>query len=309
MNSSNVRTIAVALTVLGCLLSALLFYLDGERGSPPPSDGEFTAQPAQKNRDPVREYDEADLTQDASLDSPAEPGAANDIRDPGIGAPTLTRLPLRLLGTMTGETAARSKAIILDTSHDKHMIVRMGDELRFHPGVTVHAIAQRVVLIKTQAGIERLPLSMSLGDGEVALDADSLPLRNRPESATRPVQSTLQLARNKGPGVRNEVIDAMDRMARHFSEDLELALDSSGSINGLRAVGISEGGLLEAAGVRRSDVIEGVNGVKINTAEGAKRVLRDLASCQPMSGMVDGSDGQRTVEFTAELLEEFGCAQ
>ncbi|MCP5041325.1 MAG: hypothetical protein GY944_09890 [bacterium] len=219
-----------------------------------------------------------------------------------------TRLPLQLLGTVVVDPEDLSEAVIRNTREDEHMVLRLGDALEFHPDVRVHAIMPRRVLLKSKRGIEELLLEKGKGLPSVAAGPTPAPREAPSARRKRPLRSTAELARNRSANMSSELVDAMDRMAMHFANDLEPAFDSSGKIEGIRAVNITDGGLLAEAGVERDDLIQGVNGVKITTADAAKRVLRDLASCQSMTGMISGPRGERSVEFTPELLKRFDCS-
>ena len=91
--------------------------------------------------------------------------------------------------------------------------------------------------------------------------------------------------------------------------ELIVGVNRAGSIAGVRAVQVSDGELLDLAGVERDDVIEKLNGVEVNDANAAQRMLRDLASCEPMSASVVGPKGERTIEITTEMLERVECAR
>ncbi|MBW2295425.1 MAG: hypothetical protein JRG94_24430, partial [Deltaproteobacteria bacterium] len=66
-------------------------------------------------------------------------------------------------------------------------------------------------------------------------------------------------------------------------------------------------GLLGRAGLQTDDVIESLNGIPINSAGAAARVLRELSKCKPMTGSVQGAGGSRTLEITQSLLAEMNC--
>ena len=100
----------------------------------------------------------------------------------------------------------------------------------------------------------------------------------------------------------------MNRMATDFAKDLELAYGPDGNIE-LRATNITEGGLLDEVGLTRDDTIHSINGVAIHDANGGPRLLRDLAQCQPVTALVSGPGGTRSIEITAEMLSRQGCTE
>jgi len=220
-----------------------------------------------------------------------------------------TALPLRLLGTLVAEPASQSQAVILDIEAVHHMVLREGEGLALYPDVRVHAIEPRRVLLQTPRGLEKLWLSR--GEGSPALAGAATPeARFAPAlPRERPLRSTAQLRRDRSLNVRPQVIEAMNQLAGHLAYDLEPLYDESGRIEGVRATSVAEAGLLEKAGIERDEIIRGVNGVVIDTPEAASRVLRDMASCEPVVGMVAGPMGDREVEINAGLLRQFGCVE
>ncbi len=277
------------------------------------------------------------LVSSTEREEPAEPGAAHEVviadrvgessplrlptarPRPGVGLAASdadadadvipdTLLPLRLLGTLVADPTNLSQAVVLDVEEVRHMVVREGDALALHPGVTIHAIEQRRILLATEHGIEKLWLSRGEGLPDVAADRD---VTRFAKSAPRekPLRSSAELRRNRSANVSPEVIDAMNQLAAHLANDLEPLYDASGRIEGVRAVSIAGEGLLDQAGISRDEVIRGVNGIEITTVEGASRVLRDLASCEPVMGMVAGPTGNREVEIDVALLKQFGCVE
>lgn len=256
----------------------------------------------------VREDSLAELP--SARPRPTVAASAGEENDGAAGTDTIpdTELPLRLLGTLVADPASLSQAVVLDVEEVRHMVLREGDALARHPEVTIHAIEQRRILLATERGLEKLWLSRGEGLPGVASGSDEMefePVVRR----ERALRSTAELRRNRSANVSPEVIDAMNQLAAHLANDLEPLYDASGRIEGVRAVSISDEGFLEQAGIGRDEVIRGINGIEITTVDGASRVLRDLASCEPVTGMVAGPMGDREVEIDAGLLKQFGCVE
>jgi hypothetical protein len=55
------------------------------------------------------------------------------------------------------------------------------------------------------------------------------------------------------------------------------------------------------------DIIVSLNGIKIDSAGAAARVLRELAKCTPMTGLIQGASGTKTLNITQSLLAELNC--
>ncbi len=293
----------VAVFVLGAVVGiglgrVVLSWSSGaEAPSHPMSDPAPVAN-AVSDAGPV--VDRRTVLEDAPVEEPAAGHSELSIPD--------TSLRLRLLGTLVADTAERSQAVILDVEAVQHMVLRVGDGLAFHPDVTVHSIEQRRVILDTERGLEKLWLSRGDGLPDVAAardDAEYAP----PLPRDRPLRSSAELRRNPSMNVSPEVIEAMNRLALHLANDLEPIYDASGRIEGAIASSIAADGFLEQAGIGQDEIIRGVNGVEIDTPEAASRVLRDLASCEPVVGMVAGPMGDREVEIGAELLKQFGCVE
>lgn len=304
MTQTSTRAIGALVFALCCLVAAgvgLRFFAPGDE----PRNTITKGVAPSRTRESASEFDRSEV---ASVGQRDGAGAmldqdANDI--------IATELPLELLGTMVGDPESLSKAVILDTENNRHMVLRLGDALDLRPEVTVNAIEPRRVFLQTATGIEVLISSRSSnGESDASKSlAEAEAAAKRAPVRRKPLASTSRLAQHRGIGISDELNEAMERMVASVAGDVEPAYDSAGNIDGLRAINISDGGILEEAGITREDVIEGVNGVKILDEEGAKRVLRDLANCQAATGMIRGPSGDRTVEITAELLKKFGCVE
>lgn len=300
----------IVLGSLFCMAVAIAAFVFGVSSeSPAPAKTTPAASPTESKPEADREtFAPSALRKIAAVED-------SDVSNHSIAA---TELPVELLGTMVGEPVTLSQAVVLNTEKERHFTVGVGDPLLFHSDVIVVEIGRRRILLRTDDGLEELLLNRSARSDYTEQALEKMHAKSPAASATgndvgairrKPLQSTAQLAKHRGAGISDELVEAMDRMAVNFSNDLEPSYNSSGEVDGLRATNITDGGLLEAAGVTREDVLQGINGVEITSAEGAKRVLRDLANCLPMTGLIMGRTGEREVEFTAEMLAQFDCVQ
>ncbi|MDP6980609.1 MAG: type II secretion system protein N [Myxococcota bacterium] len=235
---------------------------------------------------------------------------------PAVEEAKETKLPIELLGTMAGEPAALSTAVISNTRSKKHQVVVIGDVLEGFDHVKVTSIEPRRVLLRNRSVIEELLLEKENGKkGRSASarapgkDRDALSrlrARNSRKRANARRANVVSPANNDDANV--ESLKQMQRaMYKTLVRDLEPAYDDAGQITGVVAGKVEQGSVLARAGLEADDVITSLNGIDINSASAAARVLREMSKCKPMSGSVDGAGGTRTIEIDQDLLAALNC--
>ncbi len=311
MGQLGIRIINIALFTTSCFFSAGVFNHVVESQLAPDHVSAF--QPVALHTIEQPKWEERNEILKRNLF-----GAKVAISDESTNAPPpappeeeakLTKLPIELLGTMAAEPAALSTAVIQNTREKKHQVVRVGDTLKAFDYVSVISIEPRRVLLRNRDVTEELLLSK--------LDSKSSPTTT---SSRRPSRTPLQRIRDRGArGDRNrsrrsqatEPANDEDEMRGAMTQDLlrnlTPAYGEDGKIAGVLVGQISGTGLLGRAGLEEDDVIESLNGIPITSAGAAARVLRELAKCKPMTGLVQGPTGSRTLTITKSLLAEMNC--
>lgn len=227
----------------------------------------------------------------------------------------LTKLPIELLGTLAGEPASLSSAVIQNTREKKHQVVRVGDTLKAFDYVSVISIEPRRILLRNRDVTEELLLSKLDSKSSSVASSSRRPSRDplqriRDRGAARSNRNRSRRSRTETPkpaAPANDEDDVRGAMTEDLIRNLEPAYDADGKITGVLVGQISGSGLLGRAGLQTDDVIESLNGIPINSAGAAARVLRELSKCKPMTGLVQGAGGSRTLEITQSLLAEMNC--
>jgi len=308
MGQLGIRIINIALFTTSCFFSAGVFNHVVESQLAPDHVSAFqpvalrtTEQPKWEERNEILERNlfgaKVAITDESENTLPPPPPEEEA---------KLTKLPIELLGTLAGEPASLSSAVIQNTREKKHQVVRVGDTLKAFDYVSVISIEPRRVLLRNRDVTEELLLSK--------LDSKSSSVAS---SSRRPSRSPLQRIRDRSRRSRtetrepaapaNDEDDMRGAMTEDLIRNLEPAYGADGKITGVLVGQISGSGLLGRAGLQTDDVIESLNGIPINSAGAAARVLRELSKCKPMTGLVQGAGGSRTLEITQSLLAEMNC--
>lgn len=228
-----------------------------------------------------------------------------------------TKLPIELLGTLAAEPVEFSTAVIKNTRAKGHQVVAVGDVLEGFDEVTVTSIEPRRVLLRNRSVIEELLLEKEDGQSKAAANPRTSRrgrgalnrLRDRKarrSAARRPnVVTPANEAANDEEDERMRQIQSA--MAKNLIRDLQPAYDDAGKINGVKVGEIEPDGILSRAGLAADDVIESLNGIDINSAGAAARVMREMSKCKPMTGSVIGPGGPRSIEIGQDLLAELNC--
>ena len=237
-----------------------------------------------------------------------------------------TKLPIALLGTMAANPSSLSTAAIHNTRTKKHQVVGVGDVLDGFDEVTVTMIEPGRVLLRNREIVEELLLdkndtggnsrvASNMGGSNDALKRmrDRKARRNRKSRRDIPdIKNPFSPTGPTSPSDSDEEAEAkiqqiQDAMSKDLIRDLEPAMNDDGEIEGVLVGNIDADSLLSRAGLEVDDVITSLNGIDINSAGAAARVLRELAKCKPTSFMASGPGGEKTLQITESLLRELNC--
>ena len=235
-----------------------------------------------------------------------------------------TKLPIELLGTMAGEPSSLSSAVINNTRTKKHQVVRLGDVLDDFTYVKVTDIEPGRVLLRNREIIEELLLDKNAGStkskaaSSARSGSDALQrLRERKSRRNRKAQRDASTRKPPlaSPRTTTSADDEEEErlqkiqnaMSKDLIRDLEPAMNDEGGIEGVLVGDIDADSLLARAGLAPDDVITSLNGINIDSAGAAARVLRELAKCVPVTFTANGAGGTRTMEIPQSLLSELNC--
>lgn len=316
MGRLGIRIINIVLFSASCFFSAAVFNHVAESQLAPDYVSAF--QPVAQTEAKQPSWDERNEILERNLFG-AKVAVTEQPRDtlpspPPEDEAQSTKLPLKLLGTMAGEPASLSTAVIENTREKKHQVVRVGDTLKAFEGVTVTSIEPRRVLLRNHDITEELLLAKAEPTVSAnvrssrRLGRDSL--QRRKDRRARASRNRSRTSRSARPEPNLPVEDASDTaiqaqleklqsaLTQDLIRDLEPAYDDAGKISGVLVGNISGDGLLARSGLEQDDVIVSLNGIAINSAGAAARVLRELSKCIPMTGSVRGASGSRRFEIT-----------
>ncbi|MCP4039220.1 MAG: hypothetical protein GY733_19930 [bacterium] len=318
MGQLGIRIINIVLFTASCFFSAGVFNHVADSQLAPdyvaafqPVARDETRQPDWKERSAILDRNlfgaKVAGTEQPKVVAPAKP-------DPDIEA-RATKLPVELLGTMAGEPASLSTAVINNTRDKKHQVVRVGDTLEKYDHVKVTSIEPRRVLLSNREIVEELLLEKDDSKKPAAPSAGRRPGRSGRNALgrlrDRKARDRAKARRAPQPDPSEEDEARMQQiqgaMAKNLIRDLEPAYDDSGQISGVLVGDVEEGGILAQAGLEADDVIVSLNGIDINSAGSAARVLREMSKCRPMTGSIRGAAGTRPLEITQALLAELNC--
>jgi len=320
MGQLGIRIINIVLFTTSCFFSAGVFNHIADSQLAPDYVSAF--KPVVRAETRTREWNERSAILDRNLFGAKVAGAAPPKEKappppPPVEEARATKLPIQLLGTMAGEPASLSTAVIKNTRQKKHQVVGIGDLLENFAHVKVTSIEPRRVLLRNRDVIEELLLDKQgpAARPQAAPQAAQRPrrgkqgglarLRDRKMRERKQARRAKELETQQAETPRMKQVQGA--MAQHLIRDLEPAYDETGKIKGVLVREIEADGILARAGLQADDVIVNLNGIAINSAGAAARVLREMSNCKPMTGSIAGSAGTRPLEITEALLAELNC--
>lgn len=206
---------------------------------------------------------------------------------------TVTKLPLRLLGTAAASDDRISRAAIEDEKTKKHMVVAVGDPLEGYARVRVDAIERTRVILDNDGRPEELALFEDQPrPARPARSAARTP-RRAPPRAERVNDRLKALAGDDGQGLSRLLSQA--RIVPHYID---------GEMMGMRIDAIQSGSLFERAGLENGDVIVEVNGIVIDRPESASAIFDELASAEAIEIAALRGDAPINVSAVADELME-----
>ncbi len=212
-------------------------------------------------------------------------------------APKVTRLQLKLWGTIDGSGSQRA-AIIEDGKTRKQLLLREGDKIQtavvkeISRGEVLLAVngKNEVLLIEKPAGAKRGAKGGAKGGG----DHPGLPPPELvPEAEIEPDGELVSIDRETVQSAMQNVNELM-RQARvrpHFT---------NGKPDGLRLSAVRPDSLFRKIGLRTGDIITGVNGDPIESVDDALRFYTSLKDADDVALQLRRGGVERSINYRVE---------
>ena len=217
---------------------------------------------------------------DETLPAPEATQATADACPPSPG-------PLALLATMSAEPAEWSMAIVADGGRETRL-VKEGQALADY---TVHSIARE------RLGLARGGRHECVALGSRRAAATGAPARV-PAARTPEIRA---LGQNRYVISQRFVRDLMDQPESVAGEARAVPRRRDGRASGFELVGVRHGGLLGELGVRSGDVLVGVDGTPVRSANDTLKVYARLLESSHLSVELERNGRRRTLEIDLQL--------
>ncbi len=214
-----------------------------------------------------------------------------------------TRLPLKLLGTVSSSDQVVASAAIENSRKRSHEVVRVGDHLTDFTDVVVFRIDRgRVVL---QNGDSREELTMS--EDMLARAPAAAPLKRKPRAARRKIADRGKSKKS----AKDRLKDLADQSgisgaAALFSQARVLPKYKDGQMVGIEISQIEADSFYEEVGLAEGDMLTNINGITIDTPAASQKLLEAFTSQTPILAEVTGPSGEiRTLNIPPETIEKY----
>lgn len=198
--------------------------------------------------------------------------------------------PLSLLATMAAEPPTWSMAIVADGGPDTRL-VKEGQALGDY---TVHTIARERLVLARGGRYECIALGPRRRTPTVSSARDT---SSAPGSAATPSGEIRPLGNDRYIIPRRFVSDLMDHPESVSGEARAVPHFRNGQASGFKLVGVRRGGLLGQLGVRSGDVLVGVDGAPVRSANDVLKVYARLPETDHLSLELERRGRRRTVEI------------
>ena len=181
--------------------------------------------------------------------------------------PTLTSLPIQLIGTVIFQNPSRSMAALQDKSDNKVYPVRMNDEITGKLQV-LSVEARKVIFINMQSRRKEY----------IDIPEDpSMKISMNPRTPSKPSGGNIsQVEENKFVVKRAELDAQMANFNTLITQARAVPEMQGGQMVGFRLMQIQPGSFYEKIGLKLGDIITSVNGEKITDAAKALTILQEL---------------------------------
>jgi general secretion pathway protein C len=192
-----------------------------------------------------------------------------------------TKLPVQLLGTLLSADRSKSTAAITERGSPEPELLREGDALTRHQQASVVKIERGRVILRNGARHEELLLSDEL---DLALRVASAPTsrrtarQSRARAMPRPTPAPESLTEQLN-GLRldeTRLTGAQDL----FSQARITPKWEEGQMTGMEVRDIVPGSLYDKIGLSDGDVVESLNGVRLDSAAAGARALGQIGDAE-----------------------------
>jgi general secretion pathway protein C len=203
-----------------------------------------------------------------------------------------TRLPLKLLGTISANDQAAAWAAVEDQQSHKKIIVRV--DQRLLDKATVIRIERRRIVLQNGAKREEL----ALDDEEPVPGGGIRQASARPAAAPAPPgaedlrERIKRLSEGSFQVQRADIEEVVRNPAELFSEARILPKYDNGAMVGVQLSSIKPGSLFEEIGIQNGDTVTQVNGITVTSPQDSAALLQELTSASQFQVNVLGADGQ-----------------
>lgn len=177
------------------------------------------------------------------------------------GAPE-TKLNLLLKGVLAAGTSAIASAIIARSSNGKEEIYSIGDKIP--GGITLKEIHPDHVILERQGQLETLRMLKSKG-------SDKISFGTKASSTPRISAASSRKLKN----IRNDIIKSPASFRKYATP---VVVRENGKQIGYRLQAKQNSDLMTQAGLKPSDVITSINGIKLNDMKNSISALNALRS-------------------------------
>jgi general secretion pathway protein C len=204
-----------------------------------------------------------------------------------------TKLNLKLWGTVSGD-AERAYAVIEDLQKREQNLYRVGDTIQ---NATIKIVMREKVVLSVEGRDEVLSMEeMAEGGASPTMAAKGRPPRTpQPMAQTQPASEgeetqhiTLQ---------RSMVEESFGDMNKLMTEIAITPNMEDGQANGLSLNRISPNSIFRRMGLRNGDVLLGVNGQPLHSAEDAMRLYEGLKSSENLQLQLKRRGQERTIDY------------
>jgi general secretion pathway protein C len=208
-----------------------------------------------------------------------------------------TKLPLKLLGTISSQDQSVASAAIESTASRKHEVVMVGDNLEQHKEVQVARIDRGRVVLQNGAKREELKLDENATPAPTTQPASKRASRRRSrrsESSSNSMRDRLQDLADKG---------GENSPAAIFSGARILPKYEDGEMVGIELSKIKPGSMYEKAGLQDGDVLMELNGVTIDNPSASKQLLDAFTQAKDIELKVRDPSGQtKSMNVPSDIL-------
>jgi type II secretion system protein C len=218
-----------------------------------------------------------------------------------------TRLPLRLLGTISSSDQTVASAAIEDTGSRQHEVVKVGDNLKRHSDVEVIRIDRKRVILQNGTRQEELLLAE-----ETPTNISKRPSRKKPKRSRR----SARRSRKEDKQGLEDKLEALSQAgggrnaAAIFTGGKAVPKYQDGEMIGLELSDVKQDGFYDKLGYQDGDVVTTINGMKVDNPSATQELFKALRDSPSIAITKRGADGstQEITHSREELLELFSAS-